>query len=339
LNLINGTYDLNTNTLMQHRAGDLLTKRAEVVYDPAATCPRWMAFLDRVQHGNQEMIAFLQRAAGLSLSGIVPEQVFFFLHGKGANGKTTLIEVLHAIYCGYAVAAPEEMLLTRQKNRGTASPELTRLRSARFVSAIELPEGGRLDESLIKQLTGGDTISARNLYEQFFEFKPTHKLWIAGNHRPIITGTDDAIWRRPLLIPFPVKIPESEQRRNMQEYLLEESSGILNWLLAGWRQYRDMGLGVPECVRAATAEYRSEQDLLGDFLDECCDKGEGLTVTHADLMFDYKLWAERQGIEPLGGRRISESLAERGFVRMRRHAGTRGWKGLALQVSDPRSSG
>jgi putative DNA primase/helicase len=194
LNVENGTLDLRRGLLRAHEPADLITKFAPVAWDPAAPAPAWAGFLERILPGDPALFGFLQRAIGYSLTGNTGEQTLFFLHGRGSNGKSTLLETLRALLGDYGMQADAGTFLDRR--RDGANNDLARLRSARFVAAIKAGEGQRLAEALVKTVTGGDTISARLLYSEFFEFRPQFKLWLAANHKPVIRGTDYAMWRR-----------------------------------------------------------------------------------------------------------------------------------------------
>jgi putative DNA primase/helicase len=224
-NVQNGTLDLRTGQLRAHRREDLLTKLAPVRYDPRATCPQWLQFLHDIMAGKTVMVDYLQRAVGYSLTGSVREQCFFFCYGTGDNGKSTFLEVLLALTGPYGMQAVRELLMVRHHD---AHPtERADLYQKRLVATVEVDHGARLSEALVKLLTGGERVRARRMHENFWEFDPTHKFWLAANHKPIIRGTDDAIWRRPRLIPFTVKIPAEKKDTTLPEKLKAELPGIL----------------------------------------------------------------------------------------------------------------
>jgi putative DNA primase/helicase len=260
LNLENGVLNLRTLEFLPHDPNLKLTKLAPVTYDPNADCPKWKAFLQRIFNGNERLIRFVQRAVGYSLTGSTREQCLFFLHGTGANGKSTFLEVIRALLGDYAVTAEFSTFVADRKS--SVRNDIARLHSARLVTAIEVGEGKRFAEELIKTLTGGDTVAARFLYREFFEFKPRFKVWLAANYKPEIRGTDYAIWRRIRLIPFTVTIPPEEQIPDLAEQLKEELSGILNWALEGLRDWLANGLQPPPEVTEATEAYRAEMDIV-----------------------------------------------------------------------------
>ncbi len=328
LNTENGTVDLRSGELREHRREDLLTKIAPVEYRPDAPAPAWEAFLERVLP-NEELRGFVQRASGYSATGDTSEQCMFINHGGGANGKSTFQEAITAALGDYAMRAPTEMLLTRRA--GGIPNDIARLKGARFVAASETEEGRRLAESLIKDLTGQDTITARFMRAEFFDFTPTHKLWLSTNHKPEIRGTDNAIWRRIRLIPWSVTIPPAEQDKKLAATLRRELAGILAWIVRGCLEWRREGLRAPDEVRRATGEYRAEMDVLAGFLAECCELGDEHWDYAKDLYATYKQWCTETGERPEVQRKFGGRLGERGFRRDR--GGSRGagiWRGLRL---------
>jgi putative DNA primase/helicase len=328
LNVRNGTVDLATGKLRDARPADLITRCAPVDYDVTAKCPTWLAFLDRIMGRNGAMISFLQRAAGYSLSGDITEHVLLFCHGSGGNGKSTFLTTLITILGDYARQTSPDLLMVRQ---GEVHPTgLADLRGKRFVAAIETEEGKRLAESLVKQLTGGDPISARFMRQDFFNFMPECTLWLGANHKPVVRGTDYAIWRRIKLIPFTVTITESEKDANLPKRLLAEAPGILNWLLEGYREYLHLGLAVPETVAAATEGYRQDSDVFGDFLAACTVVNDKATAPAQKLYDAYGAWAAVNGVHPVvSSVRFAGLLQERGFAKGRVASGII-WYGIGL---------
>jgi putative DNA primase/helicase len=326
LNVENGTLDLRTGALRPHDAADLITKISPVTWDPDSEAPTWRAFLDQILPGDPQLLGFLQRAIGYSLTGDTGEQVLFFLHGRGCNGKSTLLETLRALLGDYGLQADVGTFLERR--RDGASNDLARLRSARFVAAIEASEGQRLAEGLVKQLTGGDTISARMLYSEYFEYRPQFKLWLAANHKPVIRGTDHAIWRRIRLVPFMVTIAEAERDPELPAKLRSELPGVLRWAVEGCLSWRRRGLGTPPAVHTATESYRLEMDVLAAFLDECCEVGPSLKAPATPLYEAYRRWCDRNGERAVSQRAFGEALGERAFVRVK--SSCYAWHGLRL---------
>lgn len=329
LNTPNGTVDLRTGEISEHRREDLITKIAPTPYDPNAVAPTWEAFLERVLP-SVELRGFVQRAAGYSATGDTSEQCMFLNYGTGANGKTTAKEPIAAALGDYAMRTPTEMLLTRRA--GGVPNDVARLKGSRFVAASETEEGRRLAESLIKDLTGQDTITARFMRAEWFDFKPTHKLWLSTNHKPEIRGTDTAIWRRIRLIPWTVTIPPAEQDKKLPEKLRDELPGILAWIVRGCLEWQREGLRAPDEVRRATGEYRAEMDVLAAFVSECCEEGVDFWDYSKELYDTYKRWCEDNGERTESKRRFGERLRERGFAKDK--GGARGahiWRGVRLR--------
>jgi putative DNA primase/helicase len=329
LNVRNGTLDLRTGTLRAHRREDLITKVAPVEYDPMATCPTWEAFLARIMGGNDAPITFLQRAVGYALTGTTTEQVLFFLYGTGANGKSTFLETIRAVLGPFAMQADFTTFLHQKYER--VRNDIARLQGARVVASVEAEIGQRLSESIIKQLTGQDRISARFLYQEYFEFTPQFKLFLAANHKPSIWGTDEAIWRRIQLIPFTVTIPAAERDGGLPSRLQTELPGILNWALAGCLDWQRQGLGTPQEVVLATAGYRKEMDIVGGFLDDCCEHAPAAQTSTQRLYDVYIKWCERNGEPVMGKNAFSVRLRERGFTKVRCN-NHRGWRGLLVKA-------
>lgn len=331
LNVASGTIDLKTGFLKPHRREDLITRMAPVQYRPDALCPFWLEHLRKIFQGNVGLISFVQVAAGYSLTGITDERAMFISHGTGANGKSTTHEVIAQMLGDYAVRTPTESILV--KREGGIPNDLAALKGARFVFCSELEEGKRLAESLVKDLTGNDTISARFMRGEWFTFQPSFKLWLATNHKPIIRGTDNAIWSRIRLIPFTVQIPESDRipRSRMMERLTPELPGILSWAVLGCADWVHYGLGMPDEVKEATEGYRGEMDILGGFINECCVVSENAQGTAKELYETYVKWAESNGEKSVSQRMFGLRLAERGFRQGRMTGGRIQWKGIGLE--------
>jgi len=334
LNCPNGTLDLRTGELRPHRREDLITRIVPAAYEPTADCPRWTAFLDRIMGGEAELVAFLRRAVGYALTGSTAERCLFILHGSGKNGKSVFIEAVRTLLGdGYAARTPVQTLMAK---RGDSIPnDVARLKGIRFVSASETAEGRSLDEAAVKDLTGGDRVAARFMRGEWFEFTPQFKIFLSTNHKPRIAGRDDAIWDRIRLVPFNVRIPDAEQRP-MEELLAafrEEMPGILAWAVRGCLEWRRGGLGSPSGVVEATAAYRDEMDVLGDFIAACCRVEPTASVTGRELYDAYRQWADQAGERPMSRCMFSLRMAERGqtegFTKKRDRSG-RGWAGIAL---------
>lgn len=333
LNVPNGEVDLRTGRLERHEPAHLATKLAPVAYDPAADAPTWRAVLERVLP-DPEVRAYVQRAAGYSLTGSVAEQCLFFCYGTGANGKSTFLETLREVLGEgeYAKTAQPDLLLAKKQERHAV--ELADLRGMRLVSTIEAGEGRAWDEVRVKWLTGGDTISARLMYGNPFSFTPTHKFWIAANHKPRVAGRDLGFWRRVHLVPWTVTIPEAERDPDLRAKLRAELPGILRWAVEGCLEWRRGGLRPPKAVLDATGAYRSAEDVLGAFLDEeCMGKADG-KVDQPALFSEYRQWAERTGERPMSARAFGAAIEERGLERERSNGRT--WiRGLVLRARPP----
>ena len=285
--------------LVAHAREQRITKLMPVPYEPDATAPRWHAFLERVQP-DREMREFLKRWAGLSMSAVLIQRMAFF-YGTGANGKSVFVDTLARVMGGYAATARIESLTgTNRRGGSEATPDLIPLMNARFVRTSEPDEGQRLQEGLIKELTGGEPILMRQLHESFLEVRPVFKLTMSGNHKPEIRGTDDGIWRRVMLVPFDVQIPEGERDLELVEKLFAERAGILNWMVEGLLEYLEVGLDPPEAVLEATREYREESDPIGQFLVTCCAvTGDAEDViTSKDLTDAFAYHMIERGMSP-----------------------------------------
>lgn len=331
LNVENGTIDLRTGQLRQHDRGDLITKLVDIRFDPKATCPRWERFLEEIFGNDAETIDFVQRATGYSLTGCTREHAFLVLYGTGANGKSSLLSTVGQILGDYGLSASPETFVDRQA--GAATNDLARLRGTRFVSAIETSEGRALAESFVKAVTGGDRISARFLYTEFFDFEPAFKLWLGTNHKPIIKGGDEGIWRRVRLIPFGERFEGEHCDPNLRAKLDAELPGILAWAVRGCLEWQKRGLKPPASVAGATAAYRSEMDTFTAFIDERCEVDDAASVPAGDLYRAYRLWAEGNGEKPLSQRWLSVRLSERGFA-SKRTKRQRLWIGLRIAPGD-----
>jgi putative DNA primase/helicase len=313
LGVQNGVVDLRTGQSRQAQRDDYITKMAHVDYIQGATCPTWEKFLSRIFSEKTALIDYMQRALGYSLTGDTGEQVIFLPHGGGANGKSTLLDTIRTIMGDYATTSSTDLLMTKQA--GAATNDVARLRGARLVATIETEDGRRMAEGLVKQLTGGDMIAARFLFAEFFEFKPQFKIWLAANHKPVIRGDDYAIWRRIHLIPFTVTIPPDQRDKSLTARLIAESAGILQWLIRGCLEWRRIGLTPPSEVLAATAEYKTEMDVFGKWIEECCLIAAHATAKGGALYASYKHWIDENGGFPLSSNRFATKLGERGFCK------------------------
>jgi len=327
----NGTLELQTGTLRPTRRADLITRCVPVDYDPAATCRTFTLFLRRIFDNRPALMAYVQRAIGYALTGDTREQVLFLCSGSGANGKTTLLQAVSGLMAGYAATLAPDTLLARKGDATMVMNDLSTLQGARFVVAAESDMGRRLAEGLVKQLTGGEAVKVKRLFADVYAITPTFKLWIGTNHRPQVRGTDHAIWRRIHTIQFDVEIPEAEQDRGLLEKLQAERAGILRWAVEGCLAWQRGGLGTPEEVRRATAEYRAQMDHLGDFLAERCVAEAPASLAAAELYESYLEWAKKNGEPALSNKALGLTLRERGFSPTRTKSERR-WLGLRLRT-------
>lgn len=335
LNCRNGTIDLRTGELREHRREDLITKLAPVTYDREAEAPTWDGFLETVVP-DRETRSYLQRAIGYSLTGDTTEQVMFVLYGSGANGKSTFLETIRSLLGDYALQADSTTLM--MKGNDGVRNDIARLVGSRFVSSAEVEDGRRLSEVTVKQLTGGDTITARYLYKEGFEFKPECKFFLAVNHKPQIRGTDNGIWRRVMLVPFTVTVAEEDQDRHLAEKLRAELPGILAWAVRGCGEWQSHRLGLPPAIKEATGEYRAEMDVLGAFLRDCCIERAGVKAKTKDLYAAYTKWCQENGEDILPQRTLGIKLKERGLQNRRGAEGNFVWWGIGLLNSDRHTS-
>jgi len=327
LNVKNGTIDLQSGEFREHKQEDLITKIANVNYDPKADCPMWKKFVREIMNYKAELIKFLQTAVGWSLSGDISEQSMFILYGTGANGKTTFLNTIMHLLGDYSTATPTETFL--KKNGDSYSNDVARLRGTRFVTTTEVEQGRKLSEPLIKKITGNDQMTARFLYGEYFNFNPTFKIFMATNHKPVIKGTDHGIWRRIKLIPFMNRITEDKQDKFLEYKLRDEASGILNWLLEGLEIWKKERLKTPKEVLFATDEYREEMDVFGNFIQERCIQKKEASINIKVLYKAYSDWCCENNEHPVSERFLALRLKEMGFERGRT-ATERFWVGVGL---------
>ena len=302
----NGVLNLETGRLRQGRPEDMLTLAVGVPYDPHATCPRWHQFLQEIFARDEKLIRYIQRALGYSLTGLTTEQVWWLLYGTGANGKSTLQNVVKYTLGTYARTIPFNAILLPERQ---IPDDLAGLPGKRFVFASEAIEDRRLNEGRIKALTGGDRIPARRLYEEWFDFKPELKLWLCCNHLPTVSDSSYGFWRRPHVVPFTQRFDGPRRDPGLERTLIAEAEGILRWMVVGARSWLKDGLQPPDRVLQATQQYQEESDQLTDFLSERCDCGQGLSVNATLLYGQYSQWAESRNLPP------TERLSQTAFGR------------------------
>lgn len=328
LNVANGTLDLRTGTLRPHDPSDYITRLIPVDYAPHATCPTFDAFLERIFGGDQDVIAYVWRLIGYSLTGDTREQCIVVCWGTGANGKSTLLGTLHDLLADYAAEADADSFMER-KHEGIRE-DIAALDGVRFVSAVETSDGKRLSEALVKKMTGGERLRARRLYENGYVFLPQFKVWLATNHKPEIRGGEHAIWRRIKLLPFNVTIPRDEWDTDLRAKLRAEAPGILTKAVRGCLEWQRTGLREPEAVTAATDAYRREMDVLGDWLEDRCILRPGAETAAKALYEDYVRWCQEQGSEPIKQKTFGRRLTDRGCGE-RKSGSTRYRTGIAFR--------
>jgi putative DNA primase/helicase len=311
-----------------HNPLDYITKITAAPPDPSCEIPLWRQFLDRVTGGEEELQQYLQRIAGYCCTGITSEQVLFFLYGTGANGKGVFVNTVAGILGDYAMTAPMDTFVVTKSDRHPT--DLAGMRGTRLVIATEIEKNARWAEAKIKTLTGGDKIRARFMRQDFFEFEVTFKLMICGNHKPSLSGVNEAIRRRFHLIPFSVTIPAAERDTHLFEKLKPEWPGILFWMLQGCSEWQRIGLAPP---RAVTADYLSEEDALSLWIEECCiTDNRNEWDTSSNLFQSYKDWAQRRNEDISSQRKFSQDLDERGYHSDRTMT-ARGHKGIVLRTT------
>lgn len=323
-----GVVDLRTCQGRPATRADMVTRQTGAPILGESDCPTWRAFLLDIMDGNAEMATYLQRAVGYSLIGVTTEQVMFVCHGSGANGKSTFLETLRYVLGDYARNCPADSFVGRKD--GTIPNDLAMLAGARLVTASETAEGRPLDEALVKALTGGEPVTARFLNREFFEFTPQFTLWLATNHKPRVRGTDHGIWRRIHLVPFAVTVAKERMDRALGAKLRAEAAGILRWAVDGARAWQEQGLAPPPTVLDATQEYRVEQDVVAEFIEQCCVVGSHLSTPAAELYSVYAAWCREAGEYQRSSRWLGQQLAARGMEPAKGGKGVRIWRGVGL---------
>ena len=331
LNTVDGVVNLKTGALRAHDSQDRMTKITTA--SPRGACPLWRAFLAQVTGGDEDLQAYLQRVVGYCLTGSTQEHAMFFLYGTGSNGKSVFVNTLVTLLGDYAANAPMETFMDNRNDRHPT--DLAGLRGARVVTATETEQGRRWNESRIKEITGGDRITARFMHKDNFTYSPTYKLVMSGNHKPAIRNVDEAMRRRMHLIPFEVTIPRDKRDRQLQDKLLKERDGILAWALEGCMQWQRIGLRPPQLVQDATSEYFEGEDAMGRWIEERCVLLPNARALTAELFNDWKQWADEAGEFVGSQRRFADLLITRGIEKWRNSIGLRGFRGIGLKVSPP----
>lgn len=330
LNVANGVVDLDTGELLNHDRDLLLTKIAAASYypetDPADAAPEFHAFLERIQP-DSSMREFLARLVGHALLGRVVEHLLPVLWGSGANGKSTFINAMMGALGDYAATTDPGLLIDRgHEAHPTGQADLF---GRRVAFTHETDDRRRLAEGTVKRLTGGDKVKARRMREDFWEFEPSHSLFMVTNHRPTVQGDDEGIWRRLLLVPFTERIPPAEQNPDLGAELAAEADGILSWLVRGHAEWRRTGLAAPETVTSATKEYRQDEDSLARFLEQRCVVHPTASVRSSPLYAEWSSWCTAEGVPPGTQTALGRALANRGFENAKSQ-GTKVWRGIGL---------
>lgn len=290
----NGVVDLTTGTLRDPNPDDYITRQAPVTFDPEAACPTFLAFLQAIFDGDKDLVDYMQRVLGYCLTGDTSEQCMFFFYGFGANGKSTLLNVIKEMLGpDYCKQTPSDTLMAGAA--GAVRNDIARLDGVRVVLSNEVEEGSRLSETTIKQLTGNDPVAARFLYKEYFEYTPRFKIIMAGNHQPVVRGDDTGIWRRLQTVPFDVTIPQAQRDPALPDKLRAELPGILNFAVQGCLGWRSSRLSPPRAIQEALEEYRSDMDILGQWIDENCTADPQAQLSAAAAYADYRTWAQLQG--------------------------------------------
>lgn len=309
LNVSNGYIDLTSRELYKHDIDKMFSQKANTDYSEKMQPSVWLDFLNDIFAGDKEVIRYIQKALGYSLTGSTREQVMFILHGKGRNGKSIFVETIAEILGDYSNNMQAKSLMVKKNDN--VNTDIARLSKARFVTSSEPNEGFRFDEGLIKQITGGDKVTARFLYAEEFEYTPKFKIWVSTNHKPIIRGTDDGIWRRLILIPFEVQIPEEKVDKDLKYKLLREAPAILNWMTEGAYMWMQEGLNMPEKLKDAGKSYRTEMDVIEQFIEEKCRRIEGGKSIANELYETYKKWADDNNEYKMDKNKFGKKMKEK----------------------------
>jgi len=335
LGMANGVVDLRTGELRDGKQDDKITLHSKIAFDPAAKAPRWEQFISEVFDGDTELIEFVQRAVGYSITGDVGEQVIFLAYGSGANGKSTFVELIRHVLGEHAYNLPFSAF--ELSGRSSIPTDIAAMENRRFATAIETSESSRLNEARIKALTGSDPITARYLFKEFFTFVPTAKFWLVFNHFPKVKDESEGFWRRVRVIPFLRQFSKDKRDKKLLLTLKEEAAGILNWAIEGARKWKEQGLNTPAIVTQMSEQYRQESDVLAEFIEDCCVLDADTSTTSGKLWNEYLRWVTRQndgdGLDRTSfGRKLEAHGLKKERVGRER---TRGWRGIRLKSDAP----
>ena len=333
LNTESGYVDLSSGELHDHDIDKKFSHQTVAEYSDNVDAPLWEKFLNQIFNNDEELIHYVQKAIGYSFTGSVDEQCLFILNGRGRNGKSVFSNVVSDVAGNYAKQMNVQTIVAKKNQSGSANSDIARLEGARIVTSSELNEGDRFDESLVKQLTGGDKILARFLYGSEFEYKPKFKIWMATNHLPIIRGTDDGIWRRIKIIPFNIQIPKEKVDKKLEYKLKAEYTGILNWIIQGAIMWQQEGLEDPEAVTKVIETYRAEMDPLDAFLEECCTTGQNYSIKAREMYDAYHEWAKESEEYKMSMTKFGREMSKK-LLRVKRRDG---WYYVGLKLKEPDS--
>jgi putative DNA primase/helicase len=329
INHLNGTFDLKKGIFRQHDRNDLITLTTNIHYDPNAKAERWHQFISEIMKDDKDKMRFLQMYAGYCASGDTSESKFPISHGNGANGKSVFNNLLLYVLGDYAMQASSSLIMAKNVETGAPNPEVVQIRGKRLVIVSETTDGMYLDEQFVKAATGNDPIRARDLYAKPFSFRPTCKFLLATNHKPLIRGTDNGIWRRIVLVPFEEQFDEEQQDKRLEDKLIAEASGIFNWIVKGFELWQKEGLQMPDSMKKATTDYREVMDSIGNFIKERCVIQPNATIKLKPLYEAYKEWCEEVGERASNSRMFKKRMEERGF-KQGRDASSRFWVGISI---------
>lgn len=333
LNTESGYVDLSNGELHDHDIDKKFSHQTLAEYSDNVDAPLWEQFLNQIFNNDEELIHYVQKAIGYSFTGSVDEQCLFILNGRGRNGKSVFSNVVSDVAGNYAKQMNVQTIVAKKNQSGSANSDIARLEGARIVTSSELNEGDRFDESLVKQLTGGDKILARFLYGSEFEYKPKFKIWMATNHLPIIRGTDDGIWRRIKIIPFNIQIPKEKVDKKLEYKLKAEYTGILNWIVQGAIMWQQEGLEDPEAVKQVIETYRAEMDPLDAFLEECCTTGQNYSIKAREMYDAYHEWAKESEEYKMSMTKFGREMSKK-LLRVKKRDG---WCYVGLKLKEPDS--
>lgn len=331
LNTESGYVDLSNGELHDHDIDKNFSHQTLAEYSDNVDAPLWDKFLHQIFNNDKELIHYVQKAIGYSFTGSVDEQCLFILNGRGRNGKSVFSNVVSDVAGNYAKQMNVQTIVAKKNQSGSANSDIARLEGARLVTSSELNEGDRFDESLVKQLTGGDKILARFLYGSEFEYKPKFKIWMATNHLPIIRGTDDGIWRRIKIIPFNIQIPKEKVDKKLEYKIKAEYTGILNWIVQGAIMWQQEGLEDPEAVKQVIETYRAEMDPLDAFLEECCTTGQNDSIKARDMYDAYHEWAKESEEYKMSMTKFGREMSKK-LLRVKKMDG---WYYVGLKLKEP----